>query len=107
VLRDEYEHWAESVTIAMAEAAAARASVVEMVFLTEDRTARVHAALRPNCTPKSVHRVLYDEVQAKKLAASDAETLAALLHQAGRGPVCTAAEFLEPSTRGIGRVGSP
>ncbi|MCW2807666.1 MAG: hypothetical protein JWQ93_1621 [Marmoricola sp.] len=107
VLRDEFEHWAESVTIAMIRAAANRGSTREMRFLTEDHDARVQANKEPICAPLSIDRLMWERVQAGKLAANEAARLAGLIYSANRGPDCTAQEFSARHRRGLGRAGQP
>ena len=107
-LVDEFEHWAESVTIAMLRAALKRGSKLPTFFLTEDHSARIQANKVDTCTPLSLHRLLWERVRAGKLDAAEAEGLAAVLHEKGRGPECTAEDFANHSRRrGIGRVGAP
>lgn len=107
-LKDPFEHWAESVTIAMLEAAAARGSAVECIFLTEDYSARVQANKVDRCTPKSVHRVLYERVQDGDLTAAEAESLAETMRSQCRGQDYTAEEFADPNRyRALRRVGEP
>lgn len=107
-LRNQFEHWAESVTITMLKAAADRGSELECVFLTEDYSARIQANKVRTCTPKSVHRVLYERVQDDALTAAAAESLAQAMRSQGRGQEYTAADFANPNRRqGIRRVGEP
>ena len=107
-LKDEYEHWAESVAIAMMRATADRGSTTAMMFLTEDHSARVQANKEPHCDPASLYRLMWEHVQNKTLEATEAERLAQLIDKAGRGPDCTAADFTHPNRRrSLGRVGRP
>lgn len=107
-LKDPYEHWGESVTIAMLHAAVHRGSTQPTVFLTEDHSARVQANKVATCTPMSVHRLMWERVQAGKLTDSEAARLAGLLQKHDRGQEYTAADFANPNRRrGIRRVGEP
>jgi hypothetical protein len=61
-LKDEYEHWAESVIILLCQQAQARGSALTVYFLTEDFDARRVAKEEPSMTPLTLHRLLYNRV---------------------------------------------
>jgi hypothetical protein len=107
-LKDDYQHWAESIIIAMARQSAAAGSVSTKVLLSEDFDARRVADTVPDTTSTSIHGLLHHRIHVGKTMSPDAAAeLAQKLHDAGRGPVVTTDDFADPSGRGLGRVGKP
>ncbi|MHB9864398.1 hypothetical protein [Streptomyces sp. YIM S03343] len=98
-LRHPFEHWAESVIMAMSE----RLQQVDPYMLCEDYNARVEA-LHHNLTPFSTHKLLARMVQEGRLAADAAAAFSTALQAAERGKDYTAAEFMSGR---LGRVGRP
>ena len=99
VLRRNWEHWAESVTIDIAS----RLTLLQPYFLAEDYNARIEAKVR-GMRPYSVHKLLGKMVGDGTLSVADAARFAALLQAAGRGPECTEEDFRKCT---LGRVGKP
>jgi hypothetical protein len=99
-LRHDFEHWAESVIIDIAE----HLTMTKPVLLTEDYNARVEATQR-GIEALSVHKLLSLMVRGGRLPAADAEIFAECLRKAGRaGHGYTAVEF---ASGDLGRVGRP
>lgn len=107
VLTDDHQHWAESTIIAMARQSAAAGSASIKVLLTEDYEARRVAARVPNMEALSIHKLLYTRVHATRMTVMQAADLADKLYRAGRAYEVTAADFADPTGRGLGRVGKP
>ena len=105
-LRDDWEHWAESVIIDIAR----RLTMATPILLSEDHSARVEANQRSDdgrgpIASYSVHKLLSRMVRAGRLPAEDAEAFAVRLVEAGRARhTYTAEEFRKPD---LGRVGRP
>ena len=110
VLKDDYEHWAESVIIALCRDSQARdqarGSALDVRFLTEDFNARRVANREPSMTPLSRHRLFHNRVQRGAMNAADAQQMSKMIEAAGRGPDTTADEFLGKPRR-LGRAGWP
>jgi hypothetical protein len=99
------EHWAESCIIASAETQPEEDGVV--LFLSEEYSARICGNKVAHCTPMSVHRYMYELVQAGLLDANQALSIACELEAADRGPECRLSDFTDPTPRGLGRMGKP
>ncbi|MCW1100099.1 hypothetical protein OJ963_40640 [Streptomyces sp. RS2] len=98
-LKNPFEHWAESVTMALAE----RMQSGIPYFLCEDYSARVESR-HSGCLPFSVHKLLFHMVRAGRLTADRAVGFADAVMRAGRGSDYTAEEF---TSGRLGRVGRP
>ncbi|MFJ7095870.1 hypothetical protein ACIQWL_37455 [Streptomyces mirabilis] len=98
-LRHPAEHWAESVTMAMAE----RLQQADPYMLCEDYDARVES-LAHGLTPFSTHKLLAQMVHNGRLAADCAATFADALKAAERGSDYSPEEFVSGR---LGRVGRP
>ncbi len=108
ILKDEYQHWAESTIIAMARQSAVAGSASIKVLLSEDFDARRVANTVPGMTATSIHGLLHQRIHFGKTISPDtAAELAQKLREARRGPVVTVEDFADPSGRGLGRVGKP
>jgi hypothetical protein len=55
----------------------------------------------------SIHALLHERVQSKRMTPEAAAELGELLHAAERGPAVTASDFADPTSRGLGRVAKP
>ena len=107
-LKDEYEHWAEATIITLARQAVSRGNVLDIQFMTEDFEARRVAFTIPGVQPKSIHRLLYERVQSRLMAADDAQTISGLLYRSGRSRTSTTVDdFILPNRKGLGRAGQP
>ena len=98
-LRHPAEHWAESVTMAMAE----RLQQADPYMLCEDYDARVES-LAHGLTPFSTHKFLAHLVASGRLAADRAAAFADALKAAERGGDYSPGEFVSGR---LGRVGRP
>ncbi|WP_458246908.1 hypothetical protein [Streptomyces sp. MAI_2237] len=98
-LKDPFEHWAESVIMALTE----RMQRGTPHFLCEDHNARVESR-HHGCVPFSVHKFLSHMVRHGRLAAERAVSFADAIMEAGRGNDYTAQEF---ASGRLGRVGHP
>lgn len=106
-LLDNHQHWAESTIIALARRSAAAGYTSVKLLLSEDYEARRVACATPFMRALSVHALLHERVQKKRMTSQDAAELGEVLHTAGRGPAVTASDFADPSGRGLGRVAKP
>lgn len=107
-LKDDYEHWAEATIITLARKAVSRGSALDIQFMTEDYEARRVASTVRGMQPKSIHRLLHEQVQAKSIAALDAQVISDLLLRSGRSLTTTTVnDFAGPSRKGLGRAGRP
>lgn len=104
VLAHDKQHWAESVIIALCVRSR---TDTEKVLLSDDYDARRVAHKVDRLTAVSIHRVLYERVQAGLLDAEVAATLSDKIEAADRGREVTADDFLSPTPRTLGRVGQP
>lgn len=109
-LKDDYEHWAESVVVALCRASQARdqarGCALDIRFLTEDFNARRVANREPSITPLSLHRLFHNRVCRGAMSASEAQQMSKLIQAAGRGPDTNADDFLgKPKL--LGRPGWP
>lgn len=104
VLAHDRQHWAESVIIALCERS--RTDTYTML-LSEDYDARRVAHTVDRLTALSVHRVLYERVQAGFLDADVAAELTEKIKEARRGPDVAADDFRFRTPRKLGRVGQP
>jgi hypothetical protein len=101
------QHWAESTIIALARRSASASLTAIKMLLSEDYDARRVACTVPNTRGVSIHTLLHERVQRNRMAADAAAALGATLQAAGRGPAVTAADFADPTRRGLGRVARP
>lgn len=108
ILTDDYQHWAESTIIALARQSAAAGSTTIKVLLSEDYDARRVADTVERTTATSIHGLLHHRIHVANAMTPDAAAqLARILHDARRGPDVTAADFADPTGRGLCRVGRP
>ncbi len=108
LLKDDYEHWAEATIITLARKAVSRGNVLDIQFMTEDFEARRVACTVPGVQAQSIHRLLYERVQARLMPAHDAQTISGLLYDSGRSRTSTTVEdFTRPNRKGLGRAGQP
>lgn len=111
-LKHDREHWAESVIVAMCEAAALRADeaatpVRPVLLVSEDHAARIEASKVPGATARSLHRLFWEMVGDRLMTADDAARLAELIRDAGRGNEYTREDFADRTGKRLGRVGRP
>lgn len=106
-LTDDMQHWAESTIIALARRSATAGFTSIKLLLSEDYEARRVACIVPHTRGVSIHALLHERVQRKRMTAEAAAALGAILHAAGRGPAVTVSDFTDPTGRGLGRVARP
>ena len=106
------EHRAEAAVIALAIRAHKRAvsrgtTGPAITFLCEDFDARRVASKVANTRAKSITRLLRDQVHEGDLGGSEAEAIHLHLHNCGRAPDVTGAEFEAQLLKPLGRAGQP
>jgi len=106
-LTDDMQHWAESTIIALARRSAAAGFTSVKMLLSEDYDARRVACTVPYTRGISIHALLYERVQGKRMTPEAAAKLGEILHAAERGPVVTASNFADRTGRKLGRVAKP
>jgi hypothetical protein len=104
-LRHPREHWAEAWIIAAVEVLPEVKGAV--AFLSEEYSARIHAAKTEWCMPMSVHRYIYELVHGGTMTAQAALDISIQLHAAGRGIECVLEDYTASTPRGLGRPGQP
>jgi len=104
-LKHPREHWAEACIIAAIEVLPKDRGAV--AFLSEEYSARIHAASHEWCMSMSVHRYMYELVKAGIITAQQALDISNELHDAGRGIECILNDYTAPNPRGLGRPGQP
>lgn len=104
-LKHAKEHWAEACIIAVVEVLPLSKGAV--AFLSEEYSARIHAAKHSWCTPMSVHRYMYELVCDATITPQTAVGISDELHAAGRGIECVLDDYTAPTPRGLGRPGQP
>jgi hypothetical protein len=106
-LTDDMQHWAESTIIALARRSATAGLTSVKMLLSEDYDARRVACTVPYTRGISIHALLHERVQGKRMTPEAAAKLGEILHAAGRGPVVTASDFADRTGRKLGRVAKP
>jgi hypothetical protein len=104
-LKHPREHWAEACIIAAIEVLPEDRGAV--AFLSEEYSARIHAASHEWCMSMSVHRYMYELVKASIITAQQALDISNELHDVGRGIECILNDYSAPNPRGLGRPGRP
>jgi len=106
ILTDDFQHWAESTIIALVRRSAAT-GLTSKILLSEDYEARRVACAVLHMRGVSIHGLLHERVQGRRMTAEAAAVLGDKLQKAGRGPDVTASDFADPTGRGLGRVAKP
>ena len=104
MLAHDKQHWAESVIIALCKLSR---TDTHKVLLSEDYDARRVAHSVDRLTAFSIHRILYERVQAGHLDAEAAAALSDKIEDAGRGHKMIGDDFRFRTPRKLGRVGQP
>lgn len=105
VLKHPREHWAEACIIAAIEVLPEDRGAV--AFLSEEHSARIHAASHNWCMSMSAHRYLYELVQQHTITGEEAMEISTELEAADRGISCILEDYTSPTPRGLGRCGQP
>lgn len=104
-LKHPREHWAEACIIAAIEVLPQDRGAV--AFLSEEHSARIHAAIHGWCMSMSLHRYMYELVQDGTIAAEVALEISSELEAADRGISCNLQDFTGSTPHGLGRFGQP